>query len=110
MDSDAEQSSHDTSDTDWGSGDGSSCEESSLDEAIVHIANEPNNDIDDSTTNEDSRTITGENSQLCREREYEEREHLVLSNSTIDESIDFTYSSFQSASDESDQDKKPFRQ
>ena len=28
LDSDGEQSSHDTSDTDWGSGDGSSSEES----------------------------------------------------------------------------------
>ena len=83
LDSDGEQSSHDTSDTDYGCRDGSSSEESSLDEAIVHIAIEPNNDIDDSatdiTTNEDSRTITGKNSILCRKRKDDEREPLILS-------------------------------
>ena len=53
-----------------GSGHSPSGEESSLHEAIVHIANKLNNDIDDSaidtTTNVDSRTITGGNSQLCK--------------------------------------------
>ena len=34
LDSDGEQSSHDTSDTDWGSGDGSSGKQSPLDESI----------------------------------------------------------------------------
>ena len=48
--SDGGQSSYNTSDNDWGSGDGSSSEELSLDEATVHKANEPNNDIDDSAT------------------------------------------------------------
>ena len=38
----------------------------------------------------------------------DEREPLVLSNSTINESIDFTGPSLQSASDESDQEKKLF--
>ena len=62
MDSDGEQSSHNTLDTNWGSGDGSSSEESSLDEATVHIGNEPNNDIDasaDTTTNRTMELLMG---------------------------------------------------
>ena len=86
LDSDGEQSSHDSSDTDWGSGDGSSSEESSLFETTVHIANKPNNDIDDSATD----TTTGENNPLCRECKDDEGAPLVLSNFPIDESIDFT--------------------
>ena len=94
--SDVELLSHNTTDTDWGNGDGSSCEESSLDDATAHIANQPNNDIDnsaDTTTNVDNRTISRENTSFGREDD--EREPLVSNtrNYTIDESIDFTGSS-----------------